>query len=283
MGKVEAGADPHRFPLSWGALSNLGAGGLASARTSNAANAILFAIMIFTVSPLPGHRFRKSRTTTARANPLTHPPSLRQCFFGASVVAKIGPKWALVVGTLGYAPYAAGLYTNSKFGTQWSLILGAVVCGLSAGVFWATEGGVAIAYPEPERRGRSISIWLILNQLGSVVGGSINLALNVRTDGAGGVGVRTYVVFVALQCLGPVVALLLSSPEKVQRRDGRPVRISSGLGFWAEARATLRVWARPHTLILTIVFIQCQWGGAVTGTYVSPVLSHQAVTPEALN
>ena len=143
------------------------------------------------------------------------------------------------------------------------------MCGLSAGIFWATEGGVAIAYPEPERRGRSISIWLILNQFGSIIGGSINLALNVKTDGAGGVGVNTYAVFVSLQCLGPFVAYLLSSPDKVQRRDGQPVKISSNNSFLDEVKATLKVWARPHTLILTLVFIQCSWGGAVTGTYVS--------------
>lgn len=33
-----------------------------------------------------------------------------------------------------YAPYAAGLFCNSKFGTQWGVIFGAACCGVSAGL-----------------------------------------------------------------------------------------------------------------------------------------------------
>ncbi len=191
-------------------------------------------------------------------------------------MAKIGPRWALVLGTLGYAPYAAGLYANSKFGNQWGIILGAVLCGLSAGIFWSTEGAIAIGYSEPERRGRNISIWLSLSQLGIVIGGAINLATNVNTDVAGGVGINTYAVFVALQCLGPLVALLLSPPGKVQRRDHQPVRIASSLSVVQEVKATLKVWARPHTLVLSIVFVQCQWGAAVTSTFVADFFTVRA-------
>ena len=147
---------------------------------------------------------------------------------------------------------------------------------MSAGIFWSTEGAVAIAYPEPERRGRSISIWLSLSQLGIVIGGAINLATNINTSVAGGVGVKTYTVFVALQCLGPLVALLLSNPDQVHRRDSQPVRIASSLSVLDEIKATLKVWARPHTLILSIVFVQCQWGAAVTSTFVADFFTVRA-------
>lgn len=93
---------------------------------------------------------------------------------------------------------------------------------------------------------------------------------------SGGVGINTYAVFVALQCLGPLVALLLSPPEKVQRRDGQPVRIASGLSVANEIKATLEVWVRPQTLILSIVFIQCQWGAAVTSTFVADFFTVRA-------
>lgn len=33
----------------------------------------------------------------------------------------------------------------------------------------------------------------------------------------------TYIIFIALQCLSVPIALLLSSPEKVQRKDGSKV------------------------------------------------------------
>lgn len=50
--------------------------------------------------------------------------------------------------SIGYAPFAAALYTNNRFGTEWFIYLGASLCGISAGVFWMAEAAIAIAYPE---------------------------------------------------------------------------------------------------------------------------------------
>lgn len=41
-----------------------------------------------------------------------------------------------LVTSIGYAPYAAGLYLNSRYGNQWMMLFGASLCGISAGVFW---------------------------------------------------------------------------------------------------------------------------------------------------
>ncbi|KAM0788459.1 hypothetical protein ACM66B_001593 [Microbotryomycetes sp. NB124-2] len=244
---VVLGLTAFTCPGLWGAMNNLGAGGLATPQTANAANASLFAIMTVT------------------------------CLLGAPLTAKIGPKWALLLGTLGYAPYAAGLYTNSKFGSQWSIIVGAIVCGMSAGVFWATEGAIALAYPEPHRRARSLSIWLIINLFGSILGGAINLGLNADRGQAGSISVNTYAVFVSLQCLGPFIVLfLLSEPHKVQRSDGQLVVIRSTESFFGEIRQTLKVWISPPTLVLTVVFIQNQWAPAATGTYLATYFSVRA-------
>jgi hypothetical protein len=93
---------------------------------------------------------------------------------------------------------------------------------------------------------------------------------------SGSVGLNTYAVFVALQCLGPFVALLLSSPEKVQRLDGTKVVIASKLGFIDETKAVLKLWATPRVLLLTIVFFQAQWAPAATGTYLASYFSVRA-------
>lgn len=54
-------------------------------------------------------------------------------------------RWTLIFGTLGYAPYAAGLYTHQKYGSDWFVVFGAVLCGISAGTFWASEGAIILA------------------------------------------------------------------------------------------------------------------------------------------
>ena len=104
------------------------------------------------------------------------------------------------------------------------MLVGAVACGFSAGLFWASEGAIALGYPEPGKRGRYMDIWLWFRTGGPLVGGAIVLALNNNAEAKakGKVGSQTYLIFVALQCVAVPVALLLSPPEKVQRKDGTP-------------------------------------------------------------
>lgn len=59
--------------------------------------------------------------------------------------------------------------------------------------------------------------------MGPIVGNSIVLGLNINIEREGSVGYITYIVFIVLQYLAVPVALLLSSPEKVQRDDGSAI------------------------------------------------------------
>jgi hypothetical protein len=92
-------------PGIWGAMAALGAGGSQDPSTVNAANSLTFALMVVT------------------------------SLFTSSLVGKTSVRFALAFGTMGYAPYAAGLYLNSVNQTQWLIILGAALCGISAGTF----------------------------------------------------------------------------------------------------------------------------------------------------
>ena len=96
------------------------------------------------------------------------------CTIGGLISNKIGLKWGLVVscsmipspcnqaianpndqlGTLGYPFYSSSLYTNNRFGTVWYVLVGAVTCGFSASMLWATEAAIVLGYPEHHKRGR---------------------------------------------------------------------------------------------------------------------------------
>jgi MFS family permease len=131
----------------------------------------------------------------------------------------------LTVTSLGYAPYAAGLYTNNRFGNTWFVLLGAALCGISAGVFWMAEAAIAIAYPEPWNKGKALGYWLTFRLSGQILGGAINLGINADRNEAGKVSYTVYLVFIALQATGPFIALLLNRPSKVQRKDGKKVEL----------------------------------------------------------
>ncbi|OGE53998.1 hypothetical protein PENARI_c007G01066 [Penicillium arizonense] len=211
-------------PGIWGAMNSLGGGGEEKPYLVNAANALTFGLMVVS------------------------------CFFGSVVVRFIGIKWTLIVGTMGYAPYAAGLYTNNRFGDEWLVILGAALCGISAGIFWMAEAAIALSYPEPYNQGRFLGFWLSFRVGGQVLGGIINLGINANRSTSGSVSYTVYLIFIALQALGPFAGLLLSTPAKVQRKDGIQVQlqVTNSIGFELKSMVKLFI-SQKFSLIIPLI------------------------------
>ncbi|KAK1729315.1 hypothetical protein CaCOL14_002595 [Colletotrichum acutatum] len=236
-------------PGIWTAMNNLGAGGQAEPYIINAVNVITFVIMIV-LSPL------------------------------ASMIGNlIGMKWIVVIGTLGYVPYSAALYCNSIWGTQWFLIFGAVTCGISASALWPGEAAIAVGYPEVARRGVCISIWMALGKLGSIIATAIQLAINKDSDTTGAISPSTYLVLVAIQCLGLPLSLLLAPPDKLIRKDGKkPIFANSQRTFKTQFRGFLAQFKRREVLLLIPAFITAQWGVTYQGNYMAAYFTVRART-----
>ncbi|KAF2193932.1 hypothetical protein K469DRAFT_734563 [Zopfia rhizophila CBS 207.26] len=179
-------------PGLWNATNALGAGGAQEPFLVNAANALIFALMGIL------------------------------CLIGGPIANRIGLSNTLLLGAVGYPLYSADLYTYNRFGNVWFVLVGAVACSISAGLFWVSEGAIALAYPESGKRGKYMNIWLWFRTGGPLVGGAIVLALNndAGTRKKDKVGYQTYLVFVTLQYLAVPLALAVSPPHKVQRSDG---------------------------------------------------------------
>ncbi|KAK6215664.1 DUF895 domain membrane protein [Colletotrichum tabaci] len=226
-------------PGLYNAMQSTGAGGQQTPYLVMSANAVLGVMMVVT------------------------------CSMGSVVANRIGLKNALVFGTTGYAIYSASLYTNNRYGNEWFVYVGSAACGITAGVFWAAEGAIMISYPEDHKRGRYLAYWLAYRNGGSIVGGAINLAFNSTGKTTGKLDYRTYVVFVALQCLGPFVAMLLSSAEKVQRQDGKKVAKAERIPTVAELKAVGKILVRKDFLLVFPFFFYATFLLSYAGSYLS--------------
>jgi MFS family permease len=224
-------------PGIWGAMNSLGGGGEEKPYLVNAANALTFGLMVIS------------------------------CFFGSVVVRFIGIKWTLIVGTMGYAPYAAGLYTNNRFGDEWLVILGAALCGISAGIFWMAEAAIALSYPEPYNQGRFLGFWLSFRVGGQILGGIINLGINANRSTSGSISYTVYLIFIALQALGPFAGLLLSTPAKVQRKDGIQVQlqVTNSVGF--ELKSMVKLFISQKFSFIIPLICQAVYTEAVMFSY----------------
>ncbi|KAL1413711.1 hypothetical protein Q8F55_001493 [Vanrija albida] len=226
-------------PGIWSAMNGLGVGGSQTPNLVNAANAILYAFMTVT------------------------------CFAGPWLTNIIGFRWTLALGSVGYPLYAAGLYHNNRTGAQWFVYFGSVMCGISAGFFWSVEGAIATGYPEAHKRGRYIATWFSFRNFGNIIGGSISLALNHKTNRRGKVGYKTYQAFIAIQCLGVIFGAFLSNPEKVQRDDGTKIEAPRGIKWRTELREMWKLLKSRHIILLTPLFWYFGWIQAYPGTYLA--------------
>jgi hypothetical protein len=91
----------------------------------------------------------------------------------------------------------------------------------------------------------------------------------VHTNRVGKVGYQTYWAFIAIQCLGFPLGLLLSNPEKVQRDDGTKISAPRGIKWKAEAKATWTLAKSKPILLLTPLFWYFGWIQAYPGTYLA--------------
>jgi MFS family permease len=226
-------------PGIWGAMNSLGAGGEEKPYLVNGANALTFCLMVIS------------------------------CFLSPVLVRAIGIKYSLIFGTMGYAPFAAGLYTNNRFGTEWFVLFGAALCGISAGVFWMAEAAIALSYPEPYNQGKFLGFWLSFRVGGQVLGGAINLGLNASNNHAGKVSYNVYLAFIALQALGPFVGLLLNRPEKVQRTDRVTVKLAITGSIKSELAANIRLFFSKNFLLVVPLIAQGVYSEAVMFTFES--------------
>ncbi|KAK1701864.1 major facilitator superfamily domain-containing protein [Colletotrichum lupini] len=233
-------------PGIWTALNNLGAGGNASPLLNNAANSLTYGLMSV------------------------------GCFIAGGITNKITAKWTLFIGAAFYTPYAAGLYCNNRYGNEWFLLLGAGLCGIGASLLWASEAAIAVGYPEAEKRGRYVGIWMGIRQMGPLVGGAISLALNIKTAEKGKVTYTTYLGLVAISSLGAPAALLLSQPQKVIRTDGTKIPYMKQTNFAIEARAIWKQLKNKYMLLLIPVFLAGQFGTTYQGNYLTTIVGAAA-------
>ncbi|KAH7230202.1 uncharacterized protein BKA55DRAFT_526523, partial [Fusarium redolens] len=133
----------------WDALGGLGVGGSAGPYAISAANAILYTL--FSVV----------------------------CITAGVVNNRIGLNYGLAIGSIGYPLYGAGLYTNNYKTNTWFLLFGAAACGISAGFFYAAEAAIVIGCPSHSERAFYLTTWATAKVVGPIVGGAINLGLDV--------------------------------------------------------------------------------------------------------
>ncbi|KAK6340837.1 hypothetical protein TWF696_009155 [Orbilia brochopaga] len=180
-------------------------------------------------------------------------------FFSGTICNKIGIKATLSFGGFGYALYSASFLCYNHTGNRGFVIFAGALLGVCAGLLWCAQGAIMMSYPSEKAKGRYISIfWMIFN-LGAVIGSLVPLIDNIKKK-EGNVGDGTYIGFLVLMAGGAILALFLLDSKKIIRKDGskviavqQPTWKSELLGLWEV------LLAEPWILLLFPMFFSSNY------------------------
>lgn len=91
-------------------------------------------------------------------------------FFAGTITNKLGVKTALSFGGLGYCVYVSSFLSYNHTRNNGFVIFSGALLGVCAGLLWTAQGAIMMSYPPEGSKGKYISwFWMIFN-LGAVIG-----------------------------------------------------------------------------------------------------------------
>ena len=96
-------------------------------------------------------------------------------FFAGTVVNRIGIKWAMSFGGIGYCVYVSSYLCYKHTSNLGYMIFSGCLLGCCAGILWSAQGVIMLSYPPEAQKGRYIALFWIIFNLGGVIGGLVTL------------------------------------------------------------------------------------------------------------
>lgn len=95
-------------------------------------------------------------------------------FFAGTIVNALGIKKALSFGGLGYCVYVSSYLCFNHTKNIGYVVFAGCLLGCCAGVLWSAQGAIMMSYPPERLKGRFISwFWIIFN-MGAVIGSLVS-------------------------------------------------------------------------------------------------------------
>lgn len=104
-------------------------------------------------------------------------------FFAGSIANWIGLRLTLSIGGFGYFLYVASLLSYNHNQNVGFLIFAGALLGVCGGLLWCAQGAVMMSYPNEKEKGKFISVFWVIFNLGGVIGSLVSVFLGLEKMG----------------------------------------------------------------------------------------------------
>lgn len=109
-------------------------------------------------------------SAAARANTALYATFAGVAFFAGTITNVLGVRITLALGGIGYTVYVAAFFCFAHTENMEFVLFSGFFLGVCAGMLWTAQGAIMMSYPEEKNKGRYISwFWVIFN-MGAVIG-----------------------------------------------------------------------------------------------------------------
>lgn len=91
-------------------------------------------------------------------------------FFAGSLTNRVGVKWAMSMGGIGYTIYVSSYLCYNYTQNFGYCVFAGFLLGCCAGILWSAQGVIMLSYPPENKKGRYIAVFWIIFNLGGVIG-----------------------------------------------------------------------------------------------------------------
>jgi MFS family permease len=116
----------------------------------------------------------KNASASDASNSALHAAFAVVDFFAGTVTNALGIRIALSFGGLGYCVYVSSYLCYNHTQNIGYIVFAGLLLGCCAGILWSAQGAIMMSYPPEKLKGRFISwFWIIFN-LGAVIGSLVS-------------------------------------------------------------------------------------------------------------
>ena len=95
-------------------------------------------------------------------------------FFAGTVTNAAGIRMALSFGGLGYCVYISAFLCYNHTHNLGFVVFSGLLLGCCAGILWSAQGAIMMSYPPERLKGRFISVFWVIFNMGAVIGALVS-------------------------------------------------------------------------------------------------------------
>lgn len=136
-------------------------------------------------------------------------------FIVGPIFSAVGPRICFLIGGWTYALYSGSLLHFNHHANGAFVIASGGILGVGASFIWIVQGAIMTTYVDEAQKGRAISVFWIIFNLGGGIGSLASFGLNYDSK-EGTVTDSTYIALMVIMLFGWLLGLLLCSPSRIR-------------------------------------------------------------------